>query len=30
MGTPSLGYWEEIKELTDFKKTFPKWNKQSL
>lgn len=30
MGTPKTNYWPNIKNLPDFKSTFPKWEKQPL
>lgn len=30
MGTPSSSYWENLNNLSDFKTSFPKWNKKPL
>ena len=30
MGTPSIEYWQSLKGLENFKKTFPKWAKKPL
>ena len=30
LGTPTLEYWPKLKELPDYKLTFPKWTKKSL